>query len=59
MKEYRIIVETIFGLTIKADNRREAEKLALEELSTDSNIVSKQVLSVCRLKQNPKHNAAE
>ena len=59
MKEYRIIVETIFGLTIKADNRREAEKLALEELSTDSNIVSKQVLSVCRLKQNPKQNAAE
>lgn len=46
MKKYRVIIETITSVNAKAETRQEAEKPAIEELTTDPNIVSKQVLSV-------------
>lgn len=55
MKEYRVIIETITSVNAKAETRQEAEKLAMEELTTDPNIVSKQVLSVSRIRRNPKN----
>lgn len=55
MKEYRVIIETITSVNAKAETRQEAEKLAMKELTTDPNIVSKQVLSVSRIRRNPKN----
>ena len=55
MKEYRVIIETITSVNAKAETRQEAENLAMEELTTDPNIVSKQVLSVSRIRRNPKN----
>ena len=55
MKEYRVIIETITSVNAKAETRQEAEKLAMEELTADPNIVSKQVLSVSRIRRNPKN----
>jgi len=59
MKDYKVIIETISSVNVKAETRQEAEKLVKEELSSKSNIVSKQVLSVCRVKQRPKDNDTE
>lgn len=59
MKYYKVIIETISSVNVKAETRQEAEKLVMEELSSKSNIVSKQVLSVCRVKQPPKDNDTE
>ena len=59
MKDYKVIIETISSVNVKAETRQEAEKLVMEELSSKSNIVSKQVLSVCRVKQRPKDNDTE
>lgn len=59
MKDYKVIIETISSVNVKAETRQEAEKLVMEELSSKSNIVSKQVLSVCRVKQCPKDNDTE
>lgn len=56
MKEYRVIIETITSVNAKAETRQEAEKLAMEELTADPNIVSKQVLSVSRIRRNPKND---
>lgn len=59
MKKYKVIIETISSVNVKAETRREAEKQIMEELSTDSNIISKQVLSVCSVKQRPKDKNTE
>lgn len=55
-KHYWIGIETITSVNAKAETRQEAEKPAMEELTTDPNIVSKQVLSVSRIRRNPKND---
>ena len=59
MKEYKVIVETITGINVKAETRQDAEKRALKELSTDPNIVSKQIVSVKRIRQNKIDNVTK
>ena len=56
MKDYKVIIETISSVNVKAETRQEAEKQIMEELSTDPNIISKQVLSVSRIRNNPKND---
>ena len=59
MKEYRVIIETISSVNVKAETRQEAEKQIMEELSTASNIVSKQILSVSRIRRKPQNDSAK
>ena len=59
MKEYRVIIETISSVNVKAETRQEAEKQIMEELSTAPNIVSKQILSVIRIKRKPQNDSAK
>lgn len=56
MKYYKVIIETISSINVKAETRQEAEKLVMEEILTDPNIISKQVLSVSRIRNNPKND---
>jgi len=56
MKDYKVIIETISSVNVKAETRQESEKQIMEELSTDPNIISKQVLSVSRIRNNPKND---
>ena len=48
MKKYRVTVELITAMTVKCENREEAKQLALKEIMSIPNVISKQVLSVVR-----------
>ena len=48
MKKYRVTVELITAMTVKCENREEPKQLALKEIMSIPNIISKQVLSVVR-----------
>lgn len=48
MKKYRVTVELITAMTVKSENREEAKQLALKEIMSIPNVISKQVLSVVR-----------
>ena len=53
-----MIIETISSVNVKAETRQEAEKQIMEELSTAPNIVSKQILSVSRIRRKPQNDSA-
>ena len=57
--KYRVIIETISSVNVKAETRQEAEKQIMEELSTAPNIVSKQILSVSRIRRKPQNDSAK
>ena len=54
-----MIIETISSVNVKAETRQEAEKQIMEELSTAPNIVSKQILSVSRIRRKPQNDSAK
>lgn len=54
-----MIIETISSVNVKAETRQEAEKQIMEELSTAPNIVSKQILSVNRIRRKPQNDSAK
>ena len=48
MKKYRVTVELITAMAVKSENREETKQLALKEIMSIPNVISKHVLSVVR-----------
>ncbi len=48
MKKYRVTIELITVNDVQCKTRKEAEQLALEEVLSIPNVISKQILSVVR-----------